>query len=73
MTTIKMINRCQLETFYRYWIFGTRNHRSPVGSADKGQWRGALKTSLSAHKQTIKQTTESPVITDAIALSIPSL
>ena len=28
--------------FPRYWPFVRRNHRSPVNSPHKGQWRGAL-------------------------------
>ena len=32
--------------FPRYWPFVRRNHRSPVNSPHKGQWRGALMLSL---------------------------
>ena len=32
--------------FPRYWPFVRRIHRSPVNSAHKGQWRGALMFSL---------------------------
>ena len=32
--------------FLRYWRFVRRIHRSPVNSAHKGQWRGALMFSL---------------------------
>ena len=32
--------------FPRYWTFVRGTHRSPVNSAEKGQWRGALMFSL---------------------------
>ena len=32
--------------FLRYWPFVRGNHRSPVDSSHKGQWRGALMFSL---------------------------
>ena len=32
--------------FLRYWPFVRGNHRSPVNSPHKGQWRGALMLSL---------------------------
>ena len=35
-----------METFPRSWPFLRGVHRSPVNSADKGQWRGALMFSL---------------------------
>ena len=38
--------RHQMETFLRYWPFVRGNHRSPVNSPHKGQWRGALIFSL---------------------------
>ena len=41
--------RHQMETFSdfpRYWPFARGNHRSPVKSPRKGQWRGALMFSL---------------------------
>ena len=38
--------RHQMETFSAYWPFVRGIHRSPVNSAHKGQWRGALMFSL---------------------------
>ena len=38
--------RHQMEHFPRYWPFVRGNHRSPVNSPHKGQWRGALMFSL---------------------------
>ena len=52
----KCINQCHLSKFHddvikwkhfpRNWPFVLGIHRSPVNSAHKGQWRGALKFSL---------------------------
>ena len=45
-------NRCirddvsKWKYFPRYWLFVRRNHRSPVNSPHKSQWRGALMFSL---------------------------
>ena len=36
----------QLKYFPRYWLFVRGIHRSPVNSPHKGQWRGALMSSL---------------------------
>ena len=38
--------RHQMEIFLRNWMFVRGIHRSPVGSLQKGQWRGALTFSL---------------------------
>ena len=38
--------RHQMETFPLYWPFVRGIHRSPVNSPHKGQWRGALMSSL---------------------------
>ena len=35
-----------MENFPRYWPFVRGIHRSPVNSPHKGQWRGALMSSL---------------------------
>ena len=40
--------RHQMETFPRYWPFVRGIHRSPVNSPHKGQWRGALMSSLAS-------------------------
>ena len=48
------------------------NHRSPVDSPHKGQWRGALMFFLSAPEQTAEQIIEAPVIWDAITLIMTS-
>ena len=57
--------RHQMETFYG-------NHRSPVNSPHKVQWRGAFMLFLSAPEPKIEQTIEKPVIWDAIALIMTS-
>ena len=36
----------ELKHFPRYWLFVRGNHRSPVNSPYKGQWRGALMRSF---------------------------
>ena len=59
--------------FPRYWSFVRRNHRSPVDSPHKGQWRGALMFFLFASDQTVKQKIETPVIWNDIALIMTSL
>ena len=64
--------RHQTETFPRYWPFVRGIHRSPVDSHHKFQWRGALMF-WSAPEQTVQQTTERPVIWDAIAPIMTSL
>ena len=38
--------RHQMENAPRYWPIVQGNHRSPVNSPDKGQWRGAFMFSL---------------------------
>ena len=53
---LEAFSRCQLKSqyhdvikwnyFMRYWSFVRGNHRSPVNSHHKGQWRGALMFSL---------------------------
>ena len=48
----------------RYFLVGI--HRLSVGSAHKGQWRGALMFVWSAPEQTVEQTMELPVIWDAM-------
>ena len=58
--------------FPRYWAFVRGIHRSPVDSPHKDHWRGAL-IFLSARDSTVKQTVETPVIWDAIALIMTSL
>ena len=40
------MGRHQMETFLRYWPFVRGIYRSPVNSAHKGQWNGALMFSL---------------------------
>ena len=59
--------------FPRNWPFVRRIYRSPVNSQHKGQWRGALMFSLIGAWTSSKQTMETPVIWDAIALIMTSL
>ena len=40
------VNVIKWKHFPRYWPFVRENHRSPVNSPYKGQWRGALMFSL---------------------------
>ena len=65
--------RHQMETFSALLALCEGNHRSPVDSPHKGQWRGALMFSLICAWSTAKQTIEKPVIWDDIALVMTSL
>ena len=56
--------------FPRYWTFVRGIQWSPVDSPHKGQWRGALMCSLIS---AVEKTIETPVIWDAIALTMTSL
>ena len=60
--------------FLCYCPFVSGIQRSPVDSPHKGHWHGALTFSLiPVPEQTVEQTTETPVISDAIALIMMSL
>ena len=54
--------------FPRYWPFVRRINWSPEYSPHKGLWRRALMFSLICAWKTAEQTTEMPMIWDAIAL-----
>ena len=64
--------RYQMETFSALLAICEGIHRSPAGSPHKGQWRGAM-IFLSAAEQTVQQTIETPLISDAIVLTMTSL
>ena len=58
--------RHQMETFSTLLVLCERNLQVTGGFPSKGQWRGAL-IFLFAPEQTVKQTTDTPVIWDATA------
>ena len=59
--------------FLHYWPFVRGIHWSPVDSPHKGQWCRALMFSLICTWKTVEQTSETPVIWDAIVLIMMSL
>ena len=65
--------RHQMETFSALLALCEGNHRSPVDSPHKGQWRGALMLSLICVEQMAEQTIETPVIWDTVATIMTSL